>query len=133
MAVCRSNPHGGSIGGWAVPLTNRTGGAVVDGDLVEIDVANDQSFVTPTANQSADRCGVVIDGGANGAVIWVMVIGIHPAIRVNAITARGDYLYTTNASLLATPNAARVGGAVVARSLDTSAGAGTVIGLVCLE
>ena len=75
----------------AVPLTNKTGGSLAVGDVVILDTANNDA-VKLAAAASDPVPMVVVEGGANDAVIWVARAG-----KVNAVTmettpavARGD-------------------------------------------
>ncbi len=65
-----------AIGGFAVKLTNNTGGNSVEGQLVMADTTDENSFDTAATN-ALDTIGVVYNGGvADGSDVWIVIGGI---------------------------------------------------------
>lgn len=83
-----------------VQMINRTGGAVVEGDVVILDAANDDSFIQPTA---ADQpiLGVVYKGGANLATCLLTIVGECKVLADGTTPIVGDMFFTTAASFAA--------------------------------
>ena len=77
----------------ALTLTNRSGSARTQGDLVIVDTTNDESFTTSTASNTKTIIGVVDEAigiTSNGRVV---VEGYARAVKTLGTSARGDYLY----------------------------------------
>lgn len=106
-------------------LTNRSGGAVNEGDVVIVDVANDESFTTTVNVGSILVLGVVQEDIANLAVGRVLVEGYAPVVEVNDATARGDFLRTSGVATRATSQATMETG-IFAKALTSTVGAGQV-------
>ncbi len=65
-----------SIGGFAISLTNNTGSNSVEGQLVEADDTDENSYKTADAN-ATDAIGTVYNAGiADGSETWIVVTGI---------------------------------------------------------
>ena len=65
-----------SIGGFAIQLTNNTGANSVEGQLVEADNTDENSYKKADAN-ATDAIGVVHNAGvADGSEVWIVVAGI---------------------------------------------------------
>lgn len=89
---CAMTPEGG----FAVRLTNKTGGNSVKGQLVKADTATDDAVILTVA--SDDECfGVFFeDGIADGEEIWVVVSGIADvAMEDNTAATHGNWVYTS--------------------------------------
>lgn len=85
-----------SIGGYAIKLTNRTGGNTVAGQLVKADTATDDGVILTAA--SDDECfGVFLDSGiTDGAEAWVVVAGIADvAMADNTAATHGNWVETS--------------------------------------
>lgn len=77
----------------ALTLTNRSGAARSQGDLVIVDTTNDESFTTSTTSNTKTIIGIVdetIGITSNGRVV---VEGYARAVKTLGTSARGDYLY----------------------------------------
>ncbi len=86
-----------SIGGFAVKLTNKTGGVTVAGQLVKADIATDDAVVLTGA--ADDECfGVLLDSGvAADAETWVVVSGIADvAMEDNTAATPGNWVETSS-------------------------------------
>lgn len=83
-----SNPYGRST---IVPLTNQSGGGVIAGDVVVIDTAHDDSFVTTTSANFVGTVGVAQQTIGAGAVGLVCLAGKVDLVNVNASVTRGHY------------------------------------------
>ena len=78
--------------GETIEVYNRSGGSLVEADLVVIDSSNDTSCTTSTASYDNNLLGPVVIGGANSALITVGVYGIWK-ITTDMTTSRRDYLF----------------------------------------
>ncbi len=119
-----------AIGGFAIRLTNKTGGASVAGQLIApySATAVDDAFKTAAAN-SDEVIGIVLDGGvADGSEVWIVVSGIADVLMDAGGSARGDRIISS-----ATAGSADVwntGGAVathfqeIGHCIETRGGAG---------
>ncbi len=95
-----------------IPMTNKSGGGVVLGDVVIVDTANDASFTTTTSAASTATIGVVQETIANNATGRVLLAGYASLINVNASVTRGNFGGThTVAKQAASLGATRVAGA----------------------
>jgi hypothetical protein len=74
-----------------VPLTNKSGGAVIAGDVVIVDTANNEAFTTTTSAGSLAAIGVVQESIANNATGRVLTEGYAALVNVNASVTRGNY------------------------------------------
>lgn len=93
-------------------LTNQSGGSVIAGDVVIIDTAHDESFVTTTsAAYSASQVCIALDSIAAAATGRVLLQGYAPLVNVSASATRGYYLFTHTVAKQATSGAAFVTGA----------------------
>ena len=85
------------IGGIAILLTNKTGGASVAGKLVKADTATNDAVILTAAND--DECfGVFLNVGiADSAEAWVVVSGIADvAMKDNTAATRGNWVETSD-------------------------------------
>lgn len=65
-----------AIGGYVIKLTNNTGSNSVEGQLVEADDTDENSYKTADAN-AVDVIGVVYNAGvADGSEVWIVIAGI---------------------------------------------------------
>jgi len=89
---CRMTP----IGGYAVKLTNRTGGSSVAGRLVRTSTSYDDA-VDYTAADGDDCIGVFLDTGvSNGSEAWVVIAGIADvALETNTGSTHGNWVRTS--------------------------------------
>lgn len=93
-------------------LTNKSGGAVIAGDVVIIDTANDESFTTTTtAAYNASQVGIAQESIASNATGRVLLQGYAPLVNVSASATRGYYLLTHTVAKQATSGASFVTGA----------------------
>lgn len=77
------------------PLTNKSGGGVVAGDVVILDSANASSFTTTSsAAQTADWVGVALETIANNSTGRVVLFGYAPIVNLASSASLGDYLRT---------------------------------------
>jgi hypothetical protein len=129
-----------SIGGYAIKLTNETGGNSVAGQLVRADTANNDAVIL-TAASDVECLGVFLDGGvADGSEAWVVVAGIADvamtdntaATRCNWVetSAEAGYADATNATPVAAPTHFRE----IGHCIETVAagGGGTHINARCV-
>lgn len=93
-----------------VPLTNKSGGAIIAGDVVVIDSANDEAFTTTTSAASTVGVGVAQEAIASNAVGRVLVGGYAALVNVAASVTRGDYGTTHTVAKQATSTASRSAG-----------------------
>jgi len=119
-----------SLGGYAIKLTNKTGGNTVAGQLVApySATAVDDAFKTAGAN-SDEVFGIVLDAGiADGSEAWIVVSGRADVLMDGGGSARGDRIISS-----ATAGSADVwntGGAVathfleIGHCIETRTGAG---------
>ena len=84
-----------SIGGYAIKLTNKTGGVTVAGQLVEADTATSDAVVL-AGIADTDCFGVFLDSGiADSAEAWVVVSGIADvAFDDNVAAVQGNWVAT---------------------------------------
>ena len=92
-------------------LTNQSGGDVVEGDVVVIDGANDDAFVTTTTAAETRVVGVVRESIAAGDVGRVTVAGYVSTINVPGSATRGHYGFTSTTAKAADDASARDAGA----------------------
>ncbi len=119
------------IGGFCVKLTNKTGSATVQGQLIETSQGagsvND-GFETAVAN-SDEVFGIVLEGGvADGSEAWVVTSGIADVLIDGGGSIRGNRLIASASA--GSADVWDVGGAVathfqeIGHSIETRAGAG---------
>lgn len=72
-------------------LTNKSGGAVIKGDVVILDTANDTAFTTTTTAAYTGAIGVADESIASNATGRVVISGYVELINVNASVTRGYY------------------------------------------
>jgi hypothetical protein len=86
------------------PLTNKSGGGVVAGDVVVLDSANASSFTTTTTSGLATRfVGVALETIASNASGRVLLFGYAPIVNLNTSAALGDLLKIHTVAKQATP------------------------------
>jgi hypothetical protein len=95
-----------------VPLTNKTGGTVVKGDVVIIDSTNDAAFTTTTAARYEGIVGIVQEAIANNGSGRVLTAGYADLVNVPASVTRGHYIETHTVAKQATGSAARRSGSL---------------------
>jgi hypothetical protein len=93
-----------------IPLTNKSGGGVIPGDVVIVDTTNNDAFTTTTSASVIVGVGVVQDTIANNAIGRVRFGGYAPLVNVNASVTRGHYGATYTVAKQATDIAARAAG-----------------------
>lgn len=80
-----------------LPLTNKSGSAVGQGDVIIIDTANASAFkTTTTAGDVTSVTGVVLEpnGIANNATGMVAIMGYVPKITLSGAGSIGDFVKT---------------------------------------
>lgn len=120
-----------STGGFAIKITNKTGGVTVQGQLAIVYSATavDDAFTIAALNDDG-VFGIVLDAGvADGSEAWIVVGGIADVLMDAGGSARGD-------RIISSPNTAgsgdvwNVGGAVathfqeIGHCIETRVGAG---------
>jgi len=92
-------------------LTNKSGGDVVEGDVVIISSGTAAAFTTTTtANLTTDAVGVVLESIADNATGRVCISGYVPKIALSASASLGDTVATHTVAKQAAPAAARTTG-----------------------
>ncbi len=76
-----------------LPLINKTGAIAVVGDIVSVDLANDDAFVLTTGTADERFCGVVMDSNvADGSICYIAVAG-RVTVNMDATAIiRGDFI-----------------------------------------
>ena len=93
-------------------LTNKSGGDVVEGDVVIISSGTAAAFTTTTtAGLATDIVGVVLESIADNATGRVCISGYVPKIALSASASLGDTFATHTVAKQAAPAAARATGA----------------------
>ena len=119
-----------AIGGFAVKLTNQTGGDTVAGQLVAVYSATavDDAFKTAAASDD-NVIGTLLDAGiADGNETWVVVSGIADVLMDAGGSARGDRIISS--ATAGSADVWNVGGAVathfleIGHCIETRTGAG---------
>lgn len=104
-----------ALGGYAIKLTNKTGSATVQGQLVKSDTATDDGVIL-TAAGDQECIGVFLDSGiADDAEAWVVVAGIADvAMEDNTASTHGYWVKNSDseAGYADATNAAPPGGGV---------------------
>lgn len=77
-----------------IPLTNKSGGGVIAGDVVIVDTSNNASFTTTTSASYAGQIGIAQETIANATSGRILISGYAPLVNVNASQSRGNYLFT---------------------------------------
>lgn len=96
-----------------IPLTNKSGGGVVAGDLVIIDTSTDESFTTTSTANAEVSIGIVQETIANNASGRVLVHGFAPLVNTAAVSVtRGNYMFHSSNTKTAKQNATRSAGAM---------------------
>lgn len=112
-------------GGQDISLTNTSGGALTQGQIVIIDVSASKSFTTTATANNSSVLGVVNQASvANSAVGRVRVSGLA-LVKVTGTAAVGDYLYTSTTAGSALPSANILNG-LLGRALTSITGAGYI-------
>lgn len=94
-----------------VALTNKSGGALIAGDVVIIDTTNDSAVTTTTSAGYTGRIGVAQESIANNATGRFAIEGEVALVNVNASVTRGNYGKTHTVAKQATDaGASRVAG-----------------------
>lgn len=102
-----SNIYGRQV---VLPLTNKSGGGLVAGDVVIIDTANDGAVTTTTSAQYQGSVGIAQETIANNATGRVLVAGYAALVNVPSSMTRGRFLETHTVAKQATGNATRRAG-----------------------
>ena len=119
-----------SLGGYAIKLTNKTGGNTIAGQLVNVYTATaiDDAFKTISANDE-NIIGIVLDAGvADGSEAWVVISGIGDVLMDAGGSARGDRIISS--ATAGSADVWNVGGAVathfqeIGHCIETRTGAG---------
>lgn len=93
-------------------LTNQSGGPVIAGDVVVVDTAHDESFITTTtASYNASQVGIALDSIAAAASGRILLQGYAPLVNVSASATRAYYLFTHTVAKQATSSASFAAGA----------------------
>ena len=121
-------------GGLAIALTNKTGGASVQGQVVDLDTANNNA-VTTTPINAVNPIGVIYNAGiADAAEVWVVVSGIADILIDAGGSTAGDWLgaSATAGSAVASnsPPAAPTHFEEMGHCLETRVGAGLAKGVL---
>lgn len=103
-----------------VPLTNKSGGSVIAGDVVIVDTANNEAFTTTTTGRLEVSVGIAQESIASNATGRVLVAGYAALVNVPASVTRGHYLETHTVAKQATGNSTRRSGSF-GQFLTTSA------------
>lgn len=90
-----------------VPLTNRSGTDSVAGDVVVLDSANDEAYVTTTTAAFTGIIGVVQETIVSLGVGRVLIAGYAPLVNVLAAVTRGQFAETSATAKKAQSNATR--------------------------
>lgn len=83
-----TNTYGRQV---VLPLTNKSGGGVIAGDVVVIDTSNNDAFTTSTAGAVTGTVGIAQETIASNAVGRVLLSGYAALVNVNASVTRGNY------------------------------------------
>jgi hypothetical protein len=102
-----SNIYGRQV---ILPLTNKSGGGVVAGDVVITDSTNNDAFTTTTSAGYTGVIGVAAETIANNATGRVLLAGYAALVNVNASVTRGHYGKTHTVAKQAADASARTAG-----------------------
>lgn len=116
-----------AIGGYAIALTNNTGVNSVEGQIVEADNIDENSYKKADAN-AIDPIGTVYNGGvADGLEVWIVIAGIAEVLLDAGGCVHHDRLITSatagSADVSNTP-AVGVHFREIGHALETVVGAG---------
>lgn len=80
-----------------VAAINRTGGALIMGDIVIFDTTNDNSVITTTTAGYERGIGVIETGGNNLEIVTVIIAGFIPTMLTTSAvgTGRGNFFKTS--------------------------------------
>lgn len=119
------------IGAIEPELTNRSGGAVEEGDVAIADPSNDNAFKTTTTASDEGVIGVVRESLANLESGRIAMAGIV-VVKVQGNVTRGNYLVTSTTAGRAADGGTLRASATFARALTSysGGGAGTVYALL---
>lgn len=92
-------------------LTNKSGGSVVHGDVVVVDLDNDESFDTTSTAAETRIIGIAQGDIANNATGYVAIHGYVELVTTTGSVTRGDYGFTSTTPKEADAGAARAEGA----------------------
>jgi hypothetical protein len=106
-----SNTYGRQV---VLPLTNKSGGSVIAGDVVVIGTANDSAFTTSTAGAFLGLIGIAQETIADNATGRVLTAGYAALVNVDASVTRQNFGKTHTVAKQA-----------------TDAGASRVVGVFC--
>ena len=74
-----------------IPLTNKSGGQVIAGDVVIVDTSNNDAFTTTTSGGFTGGVGIAQETIANNASGRVLLSGYAALVNVNASVTRGNF------------------------------------------
>lgn len=112
---------------YGLTLTNRSGGALVLGDVVIQDTGNDSSFTTTNVEANPKVIGVVAESIANAASGVAMNGGPMAGVKCDAVAVtRGQYLITSTTLTRATSTSTWQTGVFAIALTAKGAGVGTV-------
>ena len=114
-----------SDGSSAKDYTNKSGSDRVAGDVVIVDIDNDESFELTTTLGDTKVLGVVAEAIANNAAGRVITNGYVTTVTVDGVTSRGSFLRTSATTGKASPSSTFVLGCF-AIALKASVGPGVV-------
>lgn len=117
-----------SIGGFAIKLTNKTGGNTVAGQLVRASAGTTDAFSTAAAGDE-NVIGITLDAGvADGSEAWVIVAGIADVLINGGGSTIGDRMISS--ATAGSADVWNVGGAIathfqeIGHCIETRVGAG---------
>lgn len=93
-----------------LPLTNKSGGGVVAGDVVIIDTGNDGAFTTTTTGGYGGSVGIAQETIANNATGRVLTSGYAALVNVPSSQTRGHFIKTHTVAKQATGASSRAAG-----------------------
>jgi hypothetical protein len=93
-----------------LPLTNKSGGGVIAGDVVIIDTGNDEAFTTTTSANHTGGVGIAQETIASNGVGRVLIGGYAALVNVTASVTRGYYGATSTTVKQAAAAASRGAG-----------------------
>jgi len=114
-----------------LPLTNNSGGALVEGDVVVADDSLELSITTTTTEGLVGAIGVVAESIASSAIGRIITGGYAAIVSVDGATTIGDFLITSSTAKTAKPVAVLQSGAF-GIALTATVGAGTIEALLFL-
>lgn len=112
-----------------VPLTNKSGGQLVEGDVVIVDEANTAAVTTTNVEGDTRVVGIAAETVVAEAQGRFLIAGYAATLKVDGATAIGDFLVTSTTPKSATPKVAIEAG-VFGIAISSSAGAGTVAAIL---